>query len=405
VTLGPGDVLGVDFGFNFSTVTNVRDAGQGSLRQVLTNANAMSNAGLAQAGRTAGIENAIFMIGNGTSAPGLRTGLNFFASGAATIPLVMALPSITDPIVIDATAQPGYSVTPVVELNGAGTPAATNGLNISAGASTVRGLAINRFSGSAISIISAGGNQIIGNFLGTNSGGTAPLANGSHGVLVTSSPNNTIGGTSSSTLNVISGNAGDGVRITGAGATSNDVQGNFIGLDVSGAVALGNTGSGVRVETSNNHIGGMGAGAANQIAGNHTGGVVIPAGVTNVLILHNVIFGNTGLGIDLGADGVTANNGATGGANNGIDYPVFTSATLNGSILAVNGYVGSAPSQTTFAGATVDIFKADKLPRRSNGEIVVGDGRSAPHGEGRVYLGTLTADANGYFTGTISSAA
>src|SRR5205823_6621332 len=52
--------------------------------------------------------------------------------------------------------------------------------------------------------------------------------------------------------------------------------------------------------------------------------------------------------------------------------------------------------------ATVEIFKADNSPADQNGEIVSGDGKSVAHGEGRTYLGTITADANGNFNTTFS---
>ena len=55
-------VIDVNFGFNFDTIVNTNDSGQGSLREFIENANALSNTGLAQAGMTAGIENSIFQI-------------------------------------------------------------------------------------------------------------------------------------------------------------------------------------------------------------------------------------------------------------------------------------------------------------------------------------------------------
>ena len=70
--------------------------------------------------------------------------------------------------------------------------------------------------------------------------------------------------------------------------------------------------------------------------------------------------------------------------------------------LTVSGYVGSAPGQSTFANARVEIFKADNSPADQNGEIVAGDGLNVPHGEGRTYLGFLTTDANGNFSGPLT---
>ena len=88
-----------------------------------------------------------------------------------------------------------------------------NGLTIAAGGSTVRGLVINRFSGRAIDVSGGGGNRIVGNFLGTDVAGVTGLGNGT-GVRVTS-PSNTIGGTTPADRNVISANSANGVEVSG----------------------------------------------------------------------------------------------------------------------------------------------------------------------------------------------
>ena len=68
---------------------------------------------------------------------------NIPGSGVQTINLLIALPTITDPVVIDATTQPGYAGSPLIELNGAQTT--RNGFQITGGNSTIRGFIINRF--------------------------------------------------------------------------------------------------------------------------------------------------------------------------------------------------------------------------------------------------------------------
>lgn len=62
VTVPTSAVTGIDFGFNFDTIVSTRDTGQGSLRQFITNSNALTNAGLSQSGQTAGVEASIFMV-------------------------------------------------------------------------------------------------------------------------------------------------------------------------------------------------------------------------------------------------------------------------------------------------------------------------------------------------------
>ena len=96
VTLATATVSGVDFGFNFDTIVNPNDAGQGSLRQFLLNANALANTGLAQVGQAAGVEAALFMVADGAAHAGLRAGLpNLLAGGTVRITCATALPAIT----------------------------------------------------------------------------------------------------------------------------------------------------------------------------------------------------------------------------------------------------------------------------------------------------------------------
>jgi hypothetical protein len=79
-----------------------------------------------------------------------------------------------------------------------------------------------------------------------------------------------------------------------------------------------------------------------------------------------------------------------------MNYPVITDCSLRGTHLTITGYVGSAASQTTFAGASIDVYEALD-DNNQNGAIIAGDGKSVGHGEGYNYLGTITADAQGNF--------
>src|SRR5439155_7912517 len=117
------------------------------------------------------------------------------------------------------------------------------------------------------------------------------------------------------------------------------VQGNFIGTDVNGTAGLGNGGNGINIQDSNDAIGAT-TGAGNVIAFNKGAGVFVTAGAGDV-ILGNSIFSNTGLGIDLGFTGVTANDvtpptDADTGANNLQNFPVIASAVLTGTLLTFN---------------------------------------------------------------------
>lgn len=88
---------------------------------------------------------------------------------------------------------------------------------------------------SALPIISG---DIRGNLIGTNAAGNAPLPNVNYGIVINTTTGAvsgiTIGGTTPGARNVISGNLGNGIAFTEAGATGNLVQGNYIGVNAFG---------------------------------------------------------------------------------------------------------------------------------------------------------------------------
>jgi hypothetical protein len=310
-----------------------------------------------------------------------------------------------------------------IGTNAAGTAGLPNGTGIllfnGAASTTIGGTVaearnvISGNTGDGIYLVDAGtdNNVILGNYIGTNANGDGPIPNGDRGVQIESgADNNTVGGTTASARNIISGNGNDGIVIAdganpGTGTTGNSVQGNYIGVEADGTSPLGNGAHGVHITTvDGNSVGGTADNAGNVIAHNTWAGVMIQNGTASANpILRNSIHTNGGVGIDLGSDGVTANDGAKSAAlaNFNMDYPIFDIATLTGTTLSVSGYVGSAPGQSTFAGARVEIFEANNTPASQDGEIIVGDGLSVPHGEGTTYLGFLTTDASGNFSGPI----
>jgi len=200
--------------------------------------------------------------------------------------------------------------------------AATDGIDIFTGNNTIGGTTaavrniISGNCGSGIEIVSGNRNNILGNFIGTDASGTLPLGNLQSGVLIAAgATNNVVGGAPDATRNIISGNGQRGIEITGTGTSGNQVQNNFIGVDVSGTAAVGNLQSGVLINSgaSNNTIGGAwpdgAAAVGNVIAFNNDRGVrVAGSNSTGNAILTNSIFSNGNIGIDLGNDGVTPNN-------------------------------------------------------------------------------------------------
>lgn len=132
VTLGIADVAGLDFGYNFDTIVSTRDAGQGTLRQFLLNANALGNTGLSQAGLPAGSETSVFMVSDGLAHPGLRAGLaNQLTGGVVRLAPLTALPALTDAgtRVDGGTQTANVGNTNAASLGG-GTTAGTDAVNV-----------------------------------------------------------------------------------------------------------------------------------------------------------------------------------------------------------------------------------------------------------------------------------
>ncbi|HZE73418.1 MAG TPA: Calx-beta domain-containing protein, partial [Pyrinomonadaceae bacterium] len=247
------------------TVSNTNAFGPGSLPQAILDAN---------------------------SNPGLDTiAFNIPGSGFHSISPTSTLPTISDPVVIDGTTQPGFAGAPLIVVNGSNT---TNslGLRITAGNSTVRGLVINGFMFQAINIDTNGNNVIAGNYIGTNAAGTGPVPspNDNIGVYVKSA-NNVIGGMTAADRNVISGNnapnGGAGIWIDSIAATGNKVIGNYIGTDASGMTSVANANVGIILNNcSSNIIGGTTPGERNVISGNSYG-IRIGGAAANNQVLGN----------------------------------------------------------------------------------------------------------------------
>jgi uncharacterized repeat protein (TIGR01451 family) len=234
------------------------------------------------------------------------------------------------------------------------------------------------------------GTVIDGNQIGTDSTGTLAVGN-VQGVALTDGPlATTIGGTVSTAANLISGNSSDGILLASTNTSGVVVEGNIIGLAKDKATPLANAGNGVRIDgASNNQIGGTLLGAANTIASNGGAGVWVQSGNGNT-IRRNVIQNNGGLGIDLGAQGVTPNDsGST--ANDGQNFPVISSVSTTNGTTRISGSLHAKPNQTY-----IIEFYSDPSPDPSG------------HGEGPTFLGTSTVttgtDGNATFSTTASSA-
>jgi CSLREA domain-containing protein len=222
-------------------------------------------------------------------------------------------------------------------------------------------------------------NLIAGNHIGTNRAGDTAVPNGGYGIVLSEWSSNNLIGSDGGTIetdegNVISGNDQGGIYIENEHAGDNVIAGNYIGTDRNGTADLGNGGPGIYVaDAEDNTIGDSGS-LGNIIAFNDGDGIHIASGGGNNL-RGNSIFSNSGLGIDLGADGVTPNDEGDGdsGANGQQNYPLLAFAIKNGSDTEIMGELKSAPNMPY----TLDFYVSDSCD-------------PAGYGEGQTWLGSLS---------------
>jgi parallel beta-helix repeat protein len=206
----------------------------------------------------------------------------------------------------------------------------------------------------------AAGTVVAGNYIGLGADGTTNLGNRNYGGnLSARASGTTVGGTTGPDRNVISGNAGTGVFVSGG--TNATIQGNSIGTNAAGTAPVANTGDGVRINRAGVTVGGSVSGAGNVISGN--GGAGIHTSTTGVVIQGNYVGvsadGATAIGnqrgvfvdspsgaspITIGGAGDPARNVISGNSLYGIDL-----ANVAAGAVVRNNYVG------TNAGGTVAV--------------------------------------------------
>ena len=345
-------------------VNNTNDAGPGSLRQAILDANASPT-----------VDVITFDIPGG---------------GVKTIDLQTELPAITDAVTIDGGSEPDYAGAPVVRLSGSDLASATDdGLTVSGATVTIRGLEITDFPGTGIQYVGTDGGQILASVItdnarhGVNAIDTTFLeiidntitGNGITGVQLQatggpvgpelgrddvptaaiedfgfSSDNliadnvvtgNTVAGVrvqspfNQISDNVLSGNGESGLVISGASASDNFVEGNRIGVDAAGTTAVPNGIHGILLTGSSNAIGGPSPDQRNIISGNGRDGIFI----SGIDASDNDILGNH-IGVD--AAGTAAiPNGLTGIWVAGAPFNFIGGSNPgDGNVISGNGRVG-----------------------------------------------------------------
>ncbi len=407
------------------TVTNTNDAGAGSLRQAILSANA-----------AAGADEIRFAL------PG---------AGPHVIVLQSSMPEINGDLTIDATTQPGFAGFPIVEIKAAGV-GINNGLIVKGSNSTVRGLILNYLAIAGSQTV--GNNVIQGNFIGRNLAVTEPVVTYYGAIGVSASSNNLIGGTTAEARNYIWGN------LNIVQGTGNQVQGNYVGVNLTGTGKIEAPYSridyGISVNlASNTLIGGTTAGAGNIVANAAFTGISITGYnlATDVRVQGNYVglskegqvpLGNAWHGIQLqGAITQTLVGGTTPTAANIIAYNGRAGVFVDSDVLRTR-IIGNSIFDNTGIGIDwrIDGVDANLLnendlspERRQNYPVlnvatisggnltVTGSLNSHPfsrftidfysspacdpsgYGEGKLYLGSTTLSIyetyNGRFTATL----
>lgn len=399
VTVAVGSsAVGADFGFNFNTIVNTNDAGQGSLRQFLTNANTLGNAGLAQVGQTAGVEASIFMIPDGNAHAGLLAAANggpaslLNANGVAVITPVTALPALNNAnganTSIDGTTQ-------TTNINNSNTGTLGAGGNVGTAGTALgtvnqpevqivgsTGIAIGLEVGAAATGTNIEGIAIYGFGNNANNDNNANIKVAANNTTVTG---NVIGGSATNFSTAQTSNSSN-VRITagtGVQITNNLIgYANGVGVRVSGGSTITISGNEIIGNGRSNNLDGVNiAGASvtltNNYIGGHAGnGVELASGGNNAVISGNTIT-NNGLGtaassgIRLAATGATistnvinANYGAGIRGLNG-----STNNTFSRNSIYDNGNVNNTANDGPSGQIGIDLLSSDETsnPNQNNG--------------------------------------
>jgi uncharacterized repeat protein (TIGR01451 family) len=225
--------------------------------------------------------------------------------GQTLIEPLSPLPTMyQESLIIDATTQPGYIDSPIVEISGINAGLGTHGLLFTGehtSGSVIKGLSITNFSGFGIYFqaytILPQQHIIEGNYIGVKPDGITAGANFEGGLIIAGTENVQIGGLGKSNRNVISGNENNGIYIYNT--IDSIIENNYIGTDATGTLAIPNLVHGIKVfgegegapdplMSKNNIIGLNVSGGGNVISGNGGNGIYAQAS-TNLAIQNNTI--------------------------------------------------------------------------------------------------------------------
>jgi uncharacterized repeat protein (TIGR01451 family) len=232
-------------------------------------------------------------------------------------------------------------------------------------------------------------NYIVGNYIGTNTGVINDFGNGGCGIRLIGADHNLVGGAAPDSGNTIMWNGSSGIELIDTLCVANRIQHNFIGINPD-TLIIGGNGRGILVDNARFNLIGGTTGAGNIIAYNNGAGVAVTGDQAWAnTIRFNWIELNDGLGIDLGDDGVTANDLGDGDA-----VPPDTDTGPNDLVnLPVGVYYSWYSKENKFA--VTGIIDTEYPDSDSIDVYFVEDVHSSGYGDGQLHLGTVVADSSG----------
>jgi len=379
------------------TVINTNDAGAGSLRQAILDANANVGADLID--------------------------FNIPGPGPHTITPLTVLPILTDDATtIDGYTQTGASLNNIPKI-GLDTIIqirldCVNLVNLfercielQSSNNIIRGLAILNTAGGNIGLYVESGddNKIQGNFIGIDVDGNTAAPN-EYGVSVHTNSNRTIIGIDGDGIldigerNLISGNNNDGVN---SGDENTIISGNLIGTDITGLLAVPNGWRGVSISAANNIIGVVDNGISDDIEGN-----VISGNIQMGVFFHgnsagSQLSGNI-IGLSASGDSVLANIDA-GVATIATDIIIGTDADGNSDDFEGNTISGNGEGVFIAGGADNCLIKGNYIGTDITGTVDLGNTNNgvtldgAGLGVSGAYVGTDNDGINDDIEGNLIS--
>lgn len=336
-------------------------------------------------------------------------------SGPHVIQPGSALPPVApDPITFDGTSEPDYSSSPVIEIDGTNAGDDVDGLIVRR-SSVVRALAIINFDGDGVVLDGTFSSTIQNNYIGLHADGSAG-GNGSAGIYITNNSDDNL-----IEDNVISDNAGRGIFIGIGDSDNNTIAGNLIGTDPSGTSAMGNFFEGVLVNgVSGTTIGGTSPSPRNVISGNGSGGVLITGGATSTTVSGNYIgvasdgqaaLGNGSNGASSGIEVASSASATIGGTTSGAGNVVSGHAD-HGVLITDSGTVAAVRGNRIGTNAAIDAVVSNDLSGievASGASVTIGGTTSgagnviAGNGEHEIRLSTNGNTVQGNYLDTNAS--